>query len=69
MAKKLLLIVLLLSGCANMTPGQKKGAWIAAGIVVASIAIVESQRSHSPASVAASCYDIRPPGIVFQVLC
>ena len=32
-------ISLILSGCANMTPGEKKTAWIIAGIVVAGVAL------------------------------
>ncbi len=32
-------IALVLSGCANMTPGQKTAAWVIAGVVVTTTVI------------------------------
>ncbi len=44
--KKLLLVMFLLSGCANMTPEGKRTAWIVTGIVVAGV-IISSSNSGS----------------------
>lgn len=48
MAKFILaaIAISLLSGCATMSDGEKKAAWIAGGIIVTSIAI--SNRSSEP---------------------
>lgn len=35
-------LALVLSGCANMTPGQKTAAWVAAGVVITAIAVSAS---------------------------
>jgi hypothetical protein len=45
--KKLLILTLLLSGCASWTPQQKKAAWVFAGFVAVSYALQE--QSDSPA--------------------
>jgi hypothetical protein len=36
---KYIILALLLSGCANMTPAQKTVAWTVAGVVVAGVAM------------------------------
>ncbi len=45
-----LAILLLASGCANMTPGERQTAYIVGGIVVAGVIISASNGSdsHSP---------------------
>ena len=47
---KILLITLMiaLSGCANMTTGQKTAAWIAAGVVVGLVASSSSDDPSPP---------------------
>jgi len=41
-------LALVLSGCANMTPGQKTAAWVVTGVVVTAIVVSESSDSNTP---------------------
>ncbi len=41
-------IALVLSGCANMTPGQKTAAWVIAGVAVTAIAMSSSDGDEVP---------------------
>lgn len=47
-----LAILLFISGCANMTPGQKQTAYIIGGLVV--VAVVSSSYDHAHAEP--NCY-------------
>jgi len=41
-------IALVLSGCANMTPGQKTAAWVIGGVAVTAIVISSSGDDKVP---------------------
>lgn len=43
-----LAILLLISGCANMTPGEKQTAYIVGGIIVAGVIISASNDNDNP---------------------
>ena len=49
-----LILALTLSGCANMTPGQKKAAWVVAGVVVVGAIAASQSGSSEPTS---NCVD------------
>ena len=54
-----LAILLLTTGCANMTPQEKQTAYIVGGIIVAGIIIAASQDSGS-STVDQNCYFTGP---------
>lgn len=41
-------LLVMLAGCASMTPAQKKGAWFIAGAVVTGLAISASGDGDAP---------------------
>ena len=40
-------LALALSGCANMTPGQKTAAWVVAGVAVTAVALSSSDSNST----------------------
>ncbi len=43
--KKLILLCVLLSGCATMTPREKQTVWIVAGVVAGAVIIASSSNN------------------------
>ncbi len=41
-------LALALSGCANMTPGQKTAAWVIAGVAVTAVVLSSSDDNKAP---------------------
>ena len=39
-------IALVISGCANMTPGQKTAAWVVVGVAATAIIISDNDKSQ-----------------------
>lgn len=50
-------LALVLSGCANMTPGQKTAAWVAAGVVVTAVVIKNDKALRCKPTVGGSGAD------------
>jgi len=63
-----LLTIMLMAGCANMTYEQKRNTIIAVGVVVVAGAIVASQDDGSIA-INRNCYVLVPPGTVERRAC
>ncbi len=63
----ILVLLILISGCANMSEREKQTAWIVGSIIVTGAIISKSQKNET--IIEQKCYAIEPPGFIYQVLC
>ncbi len=63
----ILVLLILISGCANMSEREKQTAWIIGSVIVASVIISKSQKNEI--IIEQKCYAIEPPGFIYQTLC
>ena len=63
----LVMVIFSISGCANMTPVQKRNTAIAVGVVIIAGAIVASQ--DGDVAMNQNCYVLVPPGVIEKRVC